>query len=54
MVHHRKSLSFRFETRHELPRIHPVFDDLERDTLLHWVLSLGEVNDSHPAFAELL
>jgi hypothetical protein len=54
MIHHRQRLPLGFEARNDLPRIHPRFDDLERDRAPHRLRLLGHKHDTHAAFADLL
>jgi hypothetical protein len=54
MVHHRKRLPFRFETRDDLPRIHARLDDLERYRAADRLHLLCHKDNAHAAFTNLL
>ena len=54
MRHHRQRLPLRFEAGDDFLRVHPRLDDLQRDLAADGFLLLGDVDDSHPSFAQLL
>ena len=54
MVHERQRLTLGLETCHDLSRVHPDLDDLERHTATDGPFLLGEVNHPHPAVAKSL
>ena len=52
MIHHREGLTFRFETRDDLARVHAGFDYLERHVTAHGDFLLSEVNDAAATIAD--
>ena len=54
MIHHRQGLALGFEAGDDLGAIHSRLDDLERNLAANRLLLLGDVNDAHAAFADLL
>ena len=54
MVHHGQCLTLGLETGDDLLRIHAQLDDFEGDSALDGLGLLGEVDDAHPALADLL
>ena len=52
MVHHRKGLSLGFEPRQDLLRIHPRFDQFDRDLPFDRFGLLGQPDIAHAAFAD--
>jgi hypothetical protein len=54
MVHERKSLAFRLEAGNHLAAVHARFDDLQSDFAPDRLMLLGHVDDTKPAFADLL
>src|SRR5262249_54496030 len=53
MVHHGQGLTFRLEAGHDLPRVHPQLDDLERYATTNRLALFGHVDTAEPAFADL-
>jgi hypothetical protein len=51
MVHHGQRLPLGLEACHDLPRVHPVLDHLERYLATHGFLLLGEPDLAHSASA---
>src|SRR5581483_4634745 len=54
MVHHRQGLALGLEARDNGLRIHAMFQDLERDLSLHWLLLLRYVHRRKTTLADLL
>jgi hypothetical protein len=54
MVHQRERLPLGFEPRDDLRRVHPGLDDLQRHLPADRPRLLGEPDDAHPPFADLL
>src|SRR5574338_1095776 len=54
MVHQRQRLAFGFEPRDDLASLHAELDDFQRNAAADRLLLLGEIDDTHAAFAEPL
>ncbi len=54
MVHERQRLPFRLEAGHDLACIHPRLDDFQRDLAANRLLLLGDKNQPHAPFTDLL
>src|SRR5205085_8145753 len=54
VVHHRQGLPFGLEAGDDLAAVHARLDDLERDLPANRLGLLGQEDDAHAAFADLL
>jgi hypothetical protein len=54
MVHERQRLALGFEPGQDFARVHPGFNDLERDAAAHGFLLLRHIDHTAAAFADLL
>ena len=54
VVHQRQSLTLGLKAGDELARVHSLLDDLHRHTPFDGPQLLGQINDTHAAFAKLL
>ncbi len=54
MIHHRQGLALGFETCHDLLGVHPRFDDFQCDLAFDRSFLLGDIDRTHPAFADQL
>ncbi len=54
MIHHGQGLALRFETRDHLPGIHSQLDDFQGNAAPHWLVLLGDVDNSAATFAYFL
>jgi hypothetical protein len=54
VIHERERLALGLEAGDDLLRVHPGLDDLEGDAARDRLGLLGDVDDAHPAFADLL
>ena len=50
VVHHRQSLALVSKTGEYLVRVHPEFDDFERDAAANGFALLGQVHGAHTPF----
>ena len=54
MLHKRQRLPFRVKPSDHFLGIHPWLDDLQRNFALHRLGLFSDIDDPHPAFADLL
>jgi len=54
VVHEGQGLALGLEARHDLARVHAELDELDGHAPLHGRRLLGQVDDPHAAFAQLL
>ena len=54
VVHHRQRLTFRLEAGDDLPRVHARLDNFERHATADRLLLFGHIDNSAPAFTDLL